>query len=313
MVEKRIASMGVKAGYPPGVAYIDGQYVSMSDAKLSILDWGFLHSDATYDVVHVWNGSFFRLHDHIARFNRGIQKLRMSLPISQDDLIEILKECVRRSGLRSAYVEMICTRGVPLPGARDPRTATNRFYAFAIPFVWIADPEKQKVGLNLAISEVLRIPESSVDPTIKNYHWLDLVKGLFEAYDRGAETAVLTDIRGTVVEGPGFNIFVVKNGRISTPKDGVLSGITRQTIIEIVREDGLPIDERAVPAHELRSADEVFISSTAGGVMPVTRIEGRPVGSGKPGSAYESVHRRYWSLHESAQFTVPVGYREAVD
>ena len=168
-----------------GTAYIDDQFVPISEARIPILDWGFLHSDATYDVVHVWRGSFFRLDDHLDRFLRGVQRLHMSLPHNRDRIREILFECVKLSGLRDAYVELICTRGVPTPGSRDPRQCINRFYAFAVPFVWIANPEKQKEGLHLIISQVHRIPETSIDPTIKNYHWLDLVAGLYEAYSRG--------------------------------------------------------------------------------------------------------------------------------
>jgi len=104
-----------------GVAYIDGTYVPIAEARIPILDWGFLRSDATYDVVHVWRGSFFRLSDHVERFLRGVGRLHLRLPVEREELEEILAECVRRTGLRDAYVEMICTRGLPAPGSRDQR------------------------------------------------------------------------------------------------------------------------------------------------------------------------------------------------
>jgi branched-chain amino acid aminotransferase len=106
-------------------------------------------------------------------------------------------------------------------------------FAFAAPFVWIAGPDKQKTGLSLRISNVRRIPAESVDPTVKNYHWSDLTKGLFDAYDKGDETVVLTDGAGCIVEGPGFNIFAVIAGELVTPGSGVLEGITRRTAIEL--------------------------------------------------------------------------------
>jgi len=182
-----------------GAAYVDEQLVPIGEAKISILDWGFLHSDATYDVAHVWKGRFFRLDDHLDRFLSGIDKLHMSIPHSRSDLRAILIGCVKASGLHKAYVEMICTRGIPKPGSRDPRECTNRFFAFAVPFVWIANPEKQKKGLHLIVSRMQRIPPESVNPTVKNYHWLDMVMGLFEAYDRGGETVVVVDARGNLV------------------------------------------------------------------------------------------------------------------
>ena len=135
-----------------GAAYVDGQFVPIREAKISLLDWGFLHSDATYDVAHVWKGKFFRLDDHVERFLSAMGKLCMSISHSRDDLRFILVNCVRASGLREAYVEMICTRGVPKPGSRDPRTCTNQFFAFVIPFVWIATPQKQTEGLHLIVS-----------------------------------------------------------------------------------------------------------------------------------------------------------------
>lgn len=291
-----------------GTAYIDGQFLPISEARIPILDWGFLHSDATYDVVHVWQGSFFRLDDHLKRFLRGVQRLHMCLPCDKDRIREILFECVRLSELRDAYVEMICTRGVPPPGSRDPRQCVNRFYAFAVPFVWIASPEKQKEGLHLIISQVQRIPETSVDPTIKNYHWLDLVGGLYEAYDRGGETAILSDQEGNVIEGPGFNIFVVKDGRLATPARGVLEGITRRTVIEMGEMLNIPVEARTVSAEEVRQADEVFITSTAGGIMPITKVDNRLIGDGKPGPITLQLQEQYWRLHHDSRYITPIQY-----
>jgi branched-subunit amino acid aminotransferase/4-amino-4-deoxychorismate lyase len=301
--------MNSSTNRPPltdGVAYIDGQFVPISEARIPILDWGFLHSDATYDVAHVWQGSFFRLNDHLERFLRGVKRLHMSLPYDRDGIRDILFECVRLTGLRDAYVEMICTRGVPAPGSRDPRQCVNRFYAFAVPFIWVANPEKQAHGLHLIISHVRRIPESSVDPTVKNYHWLDLVAGLYEAYSHGGETVILGDDAGHIVEGPGFNIFVVENGRIATPARGVLQGITRRTVIEMSQALNIPLETRDVSAEEIQQADEVFISSTAGGVMPVTQVDGHLLGDGKPGPITLQLRDHYWRLHQDPRYITPV-------
>jgi branched-chain amino acid aminotransferase len=244
--------------FSDGVAYVDGCFVPLREARVPILNWGFLRSDATYDVAHVWHGRFFRLNDHLARFERGIARLRMNLPLSLAEVRQVLIQSVRLSGFKDAYVEMICTRGAPPPGSRDPRQCRNAFFAFAAPFVWIAGPEKQQTGLSLRISKVRRIPAESVDPTVKNYHWSDLTKGLFEAYDNGDETVVLTDGAGRVVEGPGFNIFAVIEGELVTPATGVLEGITRRTAIELASRAGKMVREREVGADELRRAEEVF-------------------------------------------------------
>ena len=294
--------------YAGGAAFVDGRFVPVAEARVPILDWGFLRSDATYDVVHVWRGSFFRLEDHLSRFERGMAKLRMSLPYGRGEIRDALVKCVRLSGLHDAYAEIICTRGVPPPGSRDPRDCENRFYAFVVPFVWIADPDKQERGLHATISRVQRIDPSSVDPTVKNYHWLDLQAGLFDAYDRGGETAILVDAEDNVVEGPGFNVFAVRDGSISTPDRGVLEGVTRKTVIELAASHDIPLETRSVPAAELRRAAEVFVSSTAGGIIPVTTLDGEPVGRGEPGSVTRRLRGAYWKLHEDPRFSLPVAY-----
>ena len=297
-----------RSAYAEGAAFVDGRFVPVAEARVPILDWGFLRSDATYDVAHVWRGSFFRLEDHLDRFERGMARLRMSLPYGRAEIREVLMRCVRLAGLREAYAEIICTRGVPPPGSRDPRECENNFFAFAVPFVWIADPQKQERGLRAVIGGVQRIGPGSVDPTVKNYHWLDLEVGLYEAYDRGGETVILVDREENVVEGPGFNVFGVMDGRIATPSRGVLEGITRTTVIELAVEYGIPLEQRAVPAGEVRRAEEVFVTSTAGGIMPVTEVDGERVGDGAPGPITLRLREAYWELHGDPRYTTPVRY-----
>lgn len=292
--------------YPPGIAFVDGAFCPISEAKISVLDFGFLRSDATYDVVHVWRRRFFRLGAHLDRFEASVAKLRMRLPFDRDRLAEILAECVRRSGLDDAYVEMICTRGVPSAGSRDPRKAVNRFIAFAIPFGWIANEEQRARGLHIAVSGVPRIPPQSVDPTVKNYHWLDLVAGIFEAYDRGAENVVLVDLAGNIAEGPGFNLFAVTDGKAITPESGVLEGITRDTALKLLAELDVPATRGTLSAAALRGSDEVFITSTAGGVMPVTKIDGQPAGNGAIGPITERLTRLYWDKHSDPDWSTSV-------
>ena len=294
--------------FADGVAFVDNEYMPIAKARISITDWGFLRSDVTYDVVAVWGGGFFRLQDHLDRFFRGIGKLHMAAPHERDGIAAILAECVRRSGLREAYVEMILTRGTPPPGSRDPRACENRFYAMAIPYVWIAPPEKQEQGLHMIISGVPRIAPESVDPTVKNFHWGDMVKGLFEAYDQGGETVVLTDGKGNITEGPGFNLFASIGGRLVTPANGVLLGITRKTVIELAASLNVKVDVGILTESELRQADEIFISSTAGGVMPVTRLDDNVIGDGGPGPITLRLRQMYWDAHDGGKYVTRIDY-----
>jgi branched-chain amino acid aminotransferase len=290
-----------------GAAFVDGQYVPLSEAKISLFDWGFTRSDATYDVASVWKGAFFRLDAHIDRFFASLDKLRLRIPHDRAGLREILHGCVRAGGLQDAYVAMVCTRGVPPRGARDPRLAQNRFYAYALPFVWIAPREKQRQGIDLHVSQRHRIAPESVDPTIKNYHWLDLVQSLFDAYDQGRDTSCVTDADGNVTEGPGFNVFVVKEGGVLTADRGVLEGISRRTAIELCERMGIPLRLGPVSIDELRHADEVFLTSTGGGVLPIAKVDGLAL-SHFPGPVTARLHDAYWGLHDEGPYRDPVRY-----
>ncbi|MBI1779283.1 MAG: aminotransferase class IV [Proteobacteria bacterium] len=291
-----------------GVAFIEGAYVPITEAKISILDFGFTRSDVTYDVVHVWNGRFFRLDRHLERFQNSMRTLRMSLPYGKDDIRRILSECVKRTGLKNAFVAMVCTRGRPEPGSRDPRTCTNQFIAYAIPFVWIADLERQEKGLQAIISARPRIPALSVDPTVKNYHWLDMVMSLFEAYDKGAEIPILLDLDGNVAEGPGFNAFCVRDGKVLTPDQGMLEGITRRTMLDLCKGAGLALEVRKVSVQEFRDADEIFLSSTAGGVIPIVTLDRRIYGNGVPGPVTMQLRKLYWAKHDQGWEGTPIDY-----
>ena len=230
----------------------------------------------------------------------------MTLLFDRDGLTDVLMECVRRSGLDDAYVEMICTRGVSPTFSRDPRDAVNTFIAFAIPFGWVANEEQRAQGLNLSISDIPRIPPQSVDPTVKNYHWLDFIAGLYCAYESDAENVVLVDLDGNITEGPGFNLFAVKDGRAVTPESGVLEGITRTTALELCRELNIEAVTGTLSAAAVRGADEVFITSTAGGIMPVSKIEGHPIGDGEVGPVTQRLTSLYWEKHSDPTWSTSI-------
>jgi branched-chain amino acid aminotransferase len=292
-----------------GVAWVDGEYTPMSEARISILDSGFLWSDLTYDVVGVWEGKFFRLEDHLDRFEKACQTIRLEPPMSRDQIREIAIEVVRRSGLREAYVSMIMTRGVSVPGERDPRRFQPRLYSYAIPYIWIVPPEHREAGTDVVVArDVRRTPPGAINPTVKNFQWGDFIRGRFEAYDRGAWLPLLTDGDGNITEGPGFNVFVVSDETIYTPGRGVLLGITRQTAIEIALDEGIPVEVDFVPTSRLYDADEIFLTSTAGGIVAVATLDGAQVGEGSPGPITSRLREKYWAWHDDPRFVTPVDY-----
>lgn len=296
--------------FADGCAWIEGQYVPIADARIPILDTGFTRSDCTYDVAAVWQGRFFRLDDHVDRLLGSCARIRLTPPVGAEEIRSIMIETVRRSGLRDAYVEAVVTRGVPGPGVRDPRKIASRLYAYAIPYVWIVRPELQDNGtVNVVVARnTRRIPAGSVDPAAKNFHWGDLVRGLYEAYDRGGSLVVLPDADGRVTEGPGFNVFAVIGNELYTPERGVLPGITRRTVLEIAEKSGITVHVTDLPVGDLYQAEELFLTSTAGGVMPVARLDGQPVGDGRTGPVTGQIRQQYWDLHQDPALSFAVDY-----
>ena len=309
MADAGASSMTATPPWPSGAAWIGGRYCPVEEAKISVLDLGVTRSDATYDVVHVWRRHFYRLDDHLDRFSASLARLRLDPGHDRAEIEAILHGCVRLAGLREAYVSMTCTRGRVEAGSRDLRTARATFYCFAVPFVWIIAPDRQAAGgAHLWISQVTRIPPQSVDPLVKNYHWLDLDTAQLEAYDHDADLVVLRDLSGAVAEGPGYNVFAHVDGRWLTPGGGTLAGITRRSLIELAREAGQRVDEGVLTAGDLLRSDEVLVTSTAGGIMPVTVVDGGPVGTGAPGPLTRQLRDLYWASHQDPRYSTPVRY-----
>ncbi len=288
----------------------------MSEAAVPIRDSAFLHADAVYDVVSVSRGSFFRLQQHQDRFAKACEIIQVRNPFSRDQENTILHRLVALTGFRDAYVWWAVTRGQTPPRSRDyvnPEKFKNRFYAFAVPYVFLCDDEQRSRGIDLVVSErYIRIPPRAVDPHAKNFHWLDFMMSLFEAGQRGAEWSVLTDEAGYVVEAPGSNVFALKDGTIFTPESGCLEGITRQTALELCRELAVPCKVTKVHAEQLRQADEAFLTSTAGGIMPINRVDGELLGGQDgPGELTTRLHNLYWEKRWAGWDTTPVRYKLA--
>lgn len=290
-----------------GCVFIDGEYVAPDEAKISIFDPGFTRGDAVYDTVSVWKNTFFRLSDHIERFFRSCERGRLICPHPPDEVEEILAQCVHRGAVESAYVQMIVTRGpFPSPALRDPRLCENRFIGLAVPYMWVVPPERHGEGIDLAIGETRRTPTEAIDPRMKNFNWLDLQGGLFEALDRGADNVVLCTMSGLLAEGPGFNLFLLRDGELLTPRSNILEGITRQTVFDLADELGVPAVDADLRPDDLREADEAFICSTAGGIMPVGRVDGEPLGAGRAGPISLQLRELYWRRREEGWLGTPV-------
>ena len=290
-----------------GIAFVEGKFTPLAEAKISIFDHGFMRGDAVFDAVSVWEGCFFRLDDHIARFARSCAELRMTCPVGNADITRLAAQCVQRASLTEALFYMICTRGQPTdPSIRDPRLCNNRFMCYALPYNWAAPKEKVQSGIAVAIPTTRRIPPECVDPRAKNFNRMDIARASLEAYDRGADCAILLTVDGYVSEGSGYNVFLAKDGVLATPQWNILEGITRQTVFDLAAELDIVTQTRIITPEELFNADEVFLSSTAGGIMPVTLVNDVVIGSGRPGPVTTEIGDLYWTKRAQGWLSTPV-------
>ena len=292
-----------------GAAWMKGEVMPVGEAAIPVTDWGLTHSDITYDVVHVWDGRFFRMDDYLDRFHQSIKKCRLSVEQSKDEMRAILHRIVAQSGLERSYVSMVASRGQPTEaGSRDPRYCNNHFYAWCVLFVWVFKEDVVQRGAHVMVPETTsRIAPDAVDPTAKNYHWGDFTQGLFEAKEMGFDNTVLLDHEGHVTEGPGFNLFMVKDGVVSTARSGVLQGITRKVAMEICHHHTIPVSETDITLEQLLEADEVFATTTGGGPVAITRINARTFSNNAPGEMTRRLSQTYWDWHNDPSMS------EAVD
>lgn len=287
-----------------------GTIIPVQDAAIPVTDWGLTHADTVYDVVPVWRRAFFRLDDYVDRFIASLTAGRYDIDMDRADICSALHQMVAASGLQDAYVAMVAARGRnPVQGSRDPRDCTNHFYAWCVPYVHIVKPDIAARGTSVWIAKsVRRIPTDSVDPKVKNYHWGDFTSGLFEAKDKGFETTLLLDHADHVTEGPGFNVFAVFGDRVVTSDHGVLHGITRRTVLEMCAEAGLQTETRLLPLSEFWRADEVFLSTSGGGVIPVARVDDRHFSNGTAGPVATALRAKYFDWIMRDMHRIPVQF-----
>lgn len=301
-------------GYDLGAAYssVTGEYVNIAEATVPMVDMGFMHADAAYDVVTVSRGNFFRLEEHLERMEKSCAKFELQSPYSREQTREILEKVVAKSGFKDAYVWWAVTRGIPAGPRSAPNAQPHQFYAFACHYAFLMDEPIKMRGLDMSISSVLRISDKAVDPTAKNFHWLDQKMALFEATRNSYDWAVLCDAQGYLTEAAGSNIFVIKDGVLVTPDSGCLEGITRKTVFDIAAELGLKTEARKVSAQELMDADEAFLSSSAGGIFPIRSVQGHFFAPDKSvGKQVTEIHNLYWEKRWSGWHATPVHYEAA--
>ncbi len=277
------------------IAFIDDEFVPISEAKISVLEPTFTKSDVVYDTLSSSNGYMFRLDEHLERFQNSYRAMQLAPPYPLDEIRCIVAECIERSGLEDTCVTMMATRGPFIDlTVRDIQKCKNGLIAVCLPYYWVLGKDKQTSGVNMVITENQRVPAGAIDARVKNFNWMDLTRGLLEAYEKGGDSALLCTPDGLLSEGPGFNIWLAKDGKLFTPRGNLLEGVTRRSVFELAQEMGADPIEKPLTPDDLRGADEAFTSTTAGGITPVTQVDGKTLGNGAPGILTTRLTDEYW-------------------
>ena len=288
------------------IAYVNGEYVPQSEAKLSIFDHGVLYGDGVFDTWCTWNGYIFKLDQHVDRLFRSIHAFQIDMPLSKEELKSVIIKVVETNGDKNQYIKCLITRGVGPRPLLSPVGCKTSVVVFSRPYLSVIEPSKEERVIRVRITSIRRTPPQCLDPKAKNLNYANLVLAKIEALNAGADEAILLDIQGFVNEAPGYNVFVVRQGKIYTPPaNNILVGVTRETIFEIAEKDGLEVIEDQLIPYDLYTADELFLASTAGGIVPIEEVDGRRISSGKPGPVTQRVSELYLEMLEKGGHGTP--------
>ncbi|MFC1931082.1 branched-chain-amino-acid transaminase [Chloroflexota bacterium] len=288
------------------IAYVNGEYVPQSEAKLSIFDHGVLYGDGVFDSWCAWNGYLFMMDEHIDRLYRSIHFFQIDMPLSKEELKKIVIKVVETNGEKNQYIKCMVTRGVGPRPLLSPIGCKTSVVVFSRPYQWLTEPGQEEKTVKAKITSIRRTPPQCLDPKAKNLNYANLVLAKMEALNTGADEAIMLDINGFVNEGPGYNLFVVKQGKIYTPPtENVLVGITLEAVFDIAKREDLEVTETRLIPYDIYTADEVFFTSTAGGIIPVVEVDGRTISSGKPGPISKRLSNIYFEMLEKGVCGTP--------
>ena len=276
------------------IVSINKKLLDESEAKISIFDRGFLFGDSIYEVTATYKKKPFLLNQHLDRLWNSAKVLSMPLQFSRSDLCEEIAKGVDYLDLDRIYIRLIITRGEG-PIGLNPALASKQNLIIIFRELPPTPPEWYEEGVHMAIVDVMRNPKEAIDPNLKSGNYLNNVLAMREAQEKGAVDAIMLNRQGQVTEGTTSNIWMVKGEKIITPplQAGLLSGITRATLLAIGRRQGFAISEANFSADTLRKADEAFFTSSTKELVPVTKIDGNLVGNGLPGPLTQRLHALY--------------------
>ena len=277
--------------------YIGGKYYSERDAKISVFDHGLLYGDGIFEGIRAYNGRVFKLKEHIDRLFCSAKAILLKIPMAHADIMAAVVETCRRNRIREGYIRLVVTRGVGTLGL-NPNRCKNPSVIIIADKIQLYPPEFYQRGMDIITVPTTRNLHSALNPAIKSLNYLNNILAKIEANNAGCEEAIMLNAQGFVAECTGDNLFIVKEGQLFTPplSAGALYGITRKVVMELATESGLQVSEPNLTRYDLFNADECFVTGTGAELVPVVKIDGRVIGTGKPGPVTEDLVARYHAL-----------------
>lgn len=264
--------------------FFNGEFIDREDAKISIFDHGLLYGDGVFEGIRSYNRRVFRLDEHIDRLYRSAKSIRLKIPMPKEEFKEKIIEALKVNGLDNAYMRVVVTRGVGDLGL-DPRKCKAPTVFIIADKIALYPDEFYKKGLPIIVAKTRRNHPETLNPRIKSLNYLNNILAKIEAIDGGTEEALMLSVEGYVAECTGDNIFIVNNGELYTPpfEHGSLEGITQKAVIELAKKRGIKTEFRKMLPTEILEAEECFLTGTAAEIIPVVQLDGRNIGTGKPG------------------------------
>ena len=280
--------------------YIDGEFYDKENAKISVFDHGLLYGDGVFEGIRFYNGRVFRLDEHIDRLFDSARAIALNIGLEKSAVIEATLETIRQNNLQDGYIRLVVTRGVGDLGL-NPMLCPKASMFIIASKITLYSAEKYENGLDVVTCSTRRIPHGALSPMVKSLNYLNNVMAKIEAQNAGAGEGLMLNEQGFVSECTGDNIFIIKNGVISTPPiaAGALAGVTRAVVFELAAELGIPIREPMMTRYDIFTADECFLTGTAAEVIPAVKLDTRLIGDGKPGPITQRLIGRFRELTAS--------------
>ena len=279
------------------IIYLDGKYVPEEEAVVSVFDHGLLYGDGAFEGIRAYNNHVFKLQEHLERLYESARTLALEMPISIVEMQEAVLETLRRNNLRDAYIRLVVTRGKGDLGL-DPNNCPRPTIFCIASSIQLYPDELYEHGLEMVTVATRRNLPEACNPRVKSLNYLNSIYAKIEANLADAGEALMLNQEGYVVEASGDNIFLVKNSKLITPPVylGLLEGITRNTVMEVARARGMVVEEQVFNRHDVYNADECFLTGSAAELIPCVRVDGRPIGNGKPGEVFWSLLKGFREL-----------------